>query len=256
MKKCILAIMAHADDLEIFAGGTMAKFTEQGYRGVLVMLTGNMGGAAVGKKKYYEVRPDEAAPIREKETRTGAAILGVNKIEFLNFQETAYSTGQKFILPGDPGYQSEYPGFGPLLPFVASNSRLIEPVVSLIQKYEPEIVISQHLFSGIEHLCSGHIINQAFRTAMAKGTSLGQLWLPVAPRYFNWAADLRIYPSPNILIDTTAQWKRKKKAILAHKSQKLNGAIEKIRLQDRYWGVARQCELAEAFFTLCDARYR
>jgi len=25
MKKCIMAIMAHADDMEVFAGGTMAS---------------------------------------------------------------------------------------------------------------------------------------------------------------------------------------------------------------------------------------
>ena len=251
-----MAIMAHADDLEIFAGGTMAKFTEQGYQGILVMLTGNMSGAAVGKKKYQAVLPREAAPVREQETRNGAAILGVKKIESLNFQELVYSNGTKFVWPYDPGYQYEYPGYGPTLPSVASNRRLHAPLVALLKKYQPEIVISQHMFSGIEHLCSGHIINQVFRSAIDQGISLGQLWLPVAPRYFNWAADLRIYPSPNILIDTTAQWPRKEKAILAHKSQKLKGAIEKIHMQDRYWGVARQCELAEAFFTLCDARYR
>ena len=121
MKKCIMAIMAHADDLEIFAGGTMAKFTEQGYQGILVMLTGNMSGAAVGKKKYQAVLPREAAPVREQETRNGAAILGVKKIESLNFQELVYSNGTKFVWPYDPGYQYEYPGYGPTLPSVASN---------------------------------------------------------------------------------------------------------------------------------------
>jgi LmbE family N-acetylglucosaminyl deacetylase len=256
MKKCIMAIMAHADDLEVYAGGTMAKFIAAGYEGVLVMLSANANGAAIGDKKYRETLPAEAMVVREQETREGAAILGVRHLEFLNFQSMMHSDGKGFVWLGDPGFRTDHPGMGPLIPAVAMNPRLLDPVVAAIRKYEPEIVIAQHILSGFEHVCSGHIINLAFRTAMKEGASLGQLWMPMIVRHCTWESDFRLYPSPNILIDITAQWALKEKAMLAHGSQGLEKSVAKIRLANQYWGMARQSELAEPFFTLCDARYR
>ena len=256
MKKCIMAVVAHADDMEVFAGGTMAKFVEQGYEGVLVMLSANTAGAGVGGKKYRQTPPEECMPVRAEETRAGAAKLGVRTVEFLNFQDMLYSDGKDFLFLGDAGFNPALPGVGPLLPAVAMNPKLIAPVTEVIARYEPEIVIMQHALSGFEHITSGHIVNLAFRQAMKNGASLGQLWLPVTVRHCTWESDFRLYPSPNVLIDITAQWEKKVAAMLAHKSQGLEGAVEKIRAGNRYWGMARQCELAEAFFTLCDARYR
>jgi LmbE family N-acetylglucosaminyl deacetylase len=256
VKKLIMAVMAHADDLEVYAGGTMAKFVEQGYEGVLVMLSANIAGASAGGKKYRQTLPEECIPLRAAETRAAAEVLGVRRVEFLNFQDMLYSDGTDFVHLGDAGFNPALPGVGPLLPAVAMNPKLVAPVTEVIARYEPEIVIMQHAFSGFEHVTSGHIVNLAFRQAMKTGASLGQLWLPMTVRHCTWESDLRVYPSPNVLIDITAQWEKKSAAMLAHKSQRLEGAIEKIRLANRYWGMARQCELAEAFFTLCDARYR
>ncbi len=256
MTRRIMAVMAHADDMEVYAGGTMAKFAEQGYEGILVMLSANTAGAAAPGKSYRQTLPEECIPLRAQETRAAAALLGVRTVEFLGFQDMLHSDGREFLYLGDPGFNPTLPGAGPLLPAVAMNPRLIAPVREVMARYEPEIVIAQHTFSGFEHMTAGHIVNLAFRQALGAGASLGQLWLPAAVRHCTWDSDLRVYPSPNILIDITAQWEKKAAAMLAHRSQRLEGAIEKIRLANRYWGMARQCELAEPFFTLCDGRYR
>jgi LmbE family N-acetylglucosaminyl deacetylase len=251
-----MAMMAHADDMEIYAGGTVAKFADQGYDTVLVMLTANVGGAATERKRYRQTVPEECMPIRDAEMRAGAAILGVRQIECLALMNLLHSDGNDFVWMGDPAFRENHPGAGPLLPAAAINPRLIEPAIRVIRKYEPEVVIGQHMLSGFEHLCAGHIVNQAFRQAMAQGASLGQLWLPCGVRECTWASDVRIHPTPNILIDISAYWDRKAAAVRAHKSQRLEGALENIRTANRYWGMARECELAEPFVTLCDARYR
>lgn len=256
VKKRIMAIVAHADDMEVYAGGTMAKFVGQGYEGIEVLLTASMAGGKIGERSYRQVAPSEIKPVRNEELRAGAAVLGVDIVERLDFQSTMHSDGEDFVWLGDDGFQASHPLAGPLLPAVAINPKLLRPVVDLIAKYEPEIVIGQHMTSGFEHVCAGHIVNLAFRQAMADGASLGQLWLPMAVRHCTWASDLRIYPSPNILIDITDTWDRKVEAMLAHTSQALADAVEKVRIASRYWGMARQCEYAEPFFTLCDARYR
>lgn len=256
MKKCIMAIMAHADDLEVYAGGTMAKFVEQGYEGVLVQMTESAAGARVPGKGYRQTTREETKPLRDEELRRGAEILGVRNVERLDFQSMLYSDGKDFVWIGDDDYNYRLPGAGPLMPAVAINPKLIAPVIDLITRYEPEIVIGQHMLSGFEHVCTGHILNQAFRQAMEKGVSLGQLWTPSCVRHCTWASDVRLYPSPNVLIDITSTWEKKVAAMLAHESQGLDKSVEKIRVIAQYWGLARQCELAEAFFTLCDARYR
>jgi LmbE family N-acetylglucosaminyl deacetylase len=234
----------------------MAKFTDEGYEGILVMLGANDAGAAIGAKGYRRTLPAEVMPVREQETREGAGILGVRHIEFMGLGHMLHSDGQDFVWMGDPGFREGHPGTGPLLPSVAINPRLIEPVAAVIRRFEPEITIAQHMFSGFEHLCCGHIVNLAFRLAVKQGASLGQLWLPMAVRASTWQSDIRVYPSPNILIDISAQWARKERAILAHRSQGLDRHLPGIRLANRYWGMARECELAEPFYTLCDARYR
>lgn len=257
MQKRIMAIVAHADDLEVYCGGTMAKFVEAGYDGVEVLLTASMAGADIDGQGYRRSKPEQVIPHRHREALEAARILGIARVERLDYQNTLYSDGDAFVWLGDEGFDTRHPAaHGPLLPAVAINEKLLEPLVELLGREEPEIVIGQHMFSGSEHVLCGHIINLAFRKALRKGASLGQLWLPVAARHCTWSSDLRVYPSPNILIDISAQWDKKQAAMLAHASQKLDKELDKIRLIDQYWGIANECALAEPFFTLCDGRYR
>ena len=43
-KPKIMVVGAHADDIEILAGGTLSKYREQGHEVVYVMSTDNMSG--------------------------------------------------------------------------------------------------------------------------------------------------------------------------------------------------------------------
>ena len=69
MKKCIMAVGAHADDIEGNAGGTILKYRKLGYDLVYVMSTNNMSGSwqsvdAKGKVTsravpWYEMMPQQ-----------------------------------------------------------------------------------------------------------------------------------------------------------------------------------------------------
>lgn len=48
MTQKIMSVGAHADDIEIGTGGTLAKFHDQGYEVVYIMSTNMSGGASVG----------------------------------------------------------------------------------------------------------------------------------------------------------------------------------------------------------------
>jgi LmbE family N-acetylglucosaminyl deacetylase len=65
----VLAIGAHPDDLEILAGGTLARCAERGDRVTMAIVTDGSAGHA-------EIPAPELAAIREREAREAAGVIG------------------------------------------------------------------------------------------------------------------------------------------------------------------------------------
>ncbi|MCC6581275.1 MAG: PIG-L family deacetylase [Phycisphaeraceae bacterium] len=254
---CLLIAMAHGDDMEFYCGGTVAKFVSEGWRAVLVMFTANMPGADLHNDgKFLEHPPEAVAPAREEEVHAGASELGVDTIVQMGFKDSAYYTGQRVTWLGDPDYNLQHPVGHEPLPAAAGNFRCIQKLQAVLDKHKPEIVITHNFSSGFEHTCVATMVNQAFGQAVRDGTKLGSLWIAAAARHSAWESDVRLFPSPNILIDITDHWTTKLRAIRAHKTQHVESAIPKIEAVARYWGIARQCRYAEPFSMIQDARYR
>ncbi len=71
-----LAVVAHPDDMEYGAAAAVARWTGQGKRVVYTLVTSGEAG-------IDGMDPAKAAPLREAEERAGAAIVGVDTVEFL-----------------------------------------------------------------------------------------------------------------------------------------------------------------------------
>lgn len=77
----------HPDDIEIGAGGTVQRMVLQGTRVTFVIGTDGRCGSV-----DPNISPDQMAVIRQSESRTGAARLGVHDVLFLGFPDAgAYS---------------------------------------------------------------------------------------------------------------------------------------------------------------------
>jgi len=73
-----LVLFAHPDDAEFMCGGTVAKWAHQGCEVHYVVCTdGSAGSNEPGASREAE------APIREREQRAAAAVLGVKSVTFL-----------------------------------------------------------------------------------------------------------------------------------------------------------------------------
>jgi LmbE family N-acetylglucosaminyl deacetylase len=74
----VLVVMAHPDDAEFSAGGTIARWTSMGAHVAYCICTNGDKGTS-----NPDMDPREVARVREQEQRAAAAVLGVHDIVFL-----------------------------------------------------------------------------------------------------------------------------------------------------------------------------
>jgi LmbE family N-acetylglucosaminyl deacetylase len=78
----VMVITAHADDPEFGAGGTIAKLAKEGREVTYVIVTnGNKGSSD------QAITPERLARIREEEQRNAARTPGVERVEFLVYED-------------------------------------------------------------------------------------------------------------------------------------------------------------------------
>lgn len=78
----ILVIIAHPDDPEFFAGGTIARWCAEGHDVRYVVVTGGDKGS-----DQPDMTPARLVAIRRDEQRDAAAILGVRDVTFLSHMD-------------------------------------------------------------------------------------------------------------------------------------------------------------------------
>ena len=168
-RKCILIFGAHADDVEIIAGGTFAKYISQGYEGVYVCVINNFAGNALesigggttadgiqGKiftvsnsQLEYPVDALETMQIRSEEAIATANVFGAIPV-FFDFRESFIWIGRKQCYIGSDEFHLYNPPGRQVMGIAADRGENINLIVNLLKKYQPEIVII-HTTGGEKH---------------------------------------------------------------------------------------------------------
>jgi len=260
-RKCILVFGAHADDVEVIAGGTFAKYIAQGYEGVYVCVINNFAGNALesigggttaegieGKIftvsnsiLSYPVDALETMQIRSEEAIAASEVFGSIPV-FFDFREAFIWIGRKSCFIGsDEFYQYNPPG-RQVMGIAADRGENINLIVNLLKKYQPEIVII-HTTGGEkhDHGNSGYLMYNAFKQAMQRNVPVGKLWM----RSRGWLMDGKSPDihrvKPDVRIDVKDFLDTKYKALNKHVSQ--NGGLRK---------QTRPEEVIEEFITVLD----
>lgn len=145
MKKIVLAMSAHPDDMEFECGGTIAKFVKNGYDVYLLVLTNGQYTDANGNYFSKNCLQDEASE--------AAKILGVKELIFFD----NYST--KLTLTGE----------------------LINQVDKIVDRVKPDIFISHHPFdSHQDHKTAAEVMFAVSRMGRVKNVLSGST-LPYRP---------------------------------------------------------------------------
>lgn len=242
----VMAIGAHADDVEWGFGGTLAKLIEQGWKGIYVVAINNTAGNHLDSvheqpkpEDYlniqkvigpYPVDALESIQIRQEESRRAAAVYGAQP-EFLNLHETFFWLGRQEVYFYDPRWALfDPPGTG-IVTSAAAGSQGLDLATELIKRYQPDVVLAMLLADrNPEHGETGDIAYRAFVRAAREGAHVGQLWMSMRdrPQYLE-----RVRMDPDISVDVTSQLPRYLAALEEHVSQGQQRAGNQVRL-DRF----------------------
>lgn len=87
----VLVVTPHPDDAEGGAGGTIARWTAQGRKVVLVVCTNGDKGTS-----DRSITPEQLAKTREKEQLEAAKVLGISEVVFLRFSDQSLEDCSEF----------------------------------------------------------------------------------------------------------------------------------------------------------------
>lgn len=196
-RKRVLLITAHPDDADVHAGGTVARWVEEGHEIHSAILTR-------GDKGHDDpsMTPGQVAVLREAEQRAAAEILGVRRVTFLDYED------------------GELAWAGP---------KLTEDLTRLVRAERPDIVFTHDPFAG----APGYREPQLHPDHRAVGVAAldaiyvratGPLYYPahaaegLAPHR---VGEILLIMSDHIdhIIDISASFDRKVRAVQAHVSQ-------------------------------------
>jgi LmbE family N-acetylglucosaminyl deacetylase len=217
-----LIIFAHPDDGEFMSGGTVAAWTREGTEVHYCVVTdGSAGSNEPG------ITREEMIPIREREQRAAAEVLGVAGLDFLGFRDGELE--------------------------VNLQTRLA--VTRVVRRVRPEVIVApdpSRLWSG-----SGYVNHWDHKQA---GTLALCAVMPDAPSrpQFPELIDEGLEPfevpnlwlgaeEPDTYVDITKTIDLKLEALRAHASQDVDDAEDWVRERARELGKQAGVEYAEAF---------
>ncbi len=248
-KKTLMAIGAHADDIEFNVASSFTKYHERGYDIVYVMSTNNMSG------KWSRILPDgtresrtvpwyELMPQRKLECAKAAKELFDTKPIHLDYPQRHYTDSNGQMI--DLCYGAPSPGcVPPGTPTIITANEYkpeVEKLAALILEKNPEAILTHApIDNNPEHSCTNLLVYKAFREAQKQGYKGSLLfWLEVVSTGRGETFNLW-----NTFINTDGYFERKFQAIGIHACQVPRP--ETLDLEDGLRGKVCGCESAEVF---------
>jgi len=216
----VLAVGAHADDLEILCGGTLARYVQEGHEVV-------MCNAALGDRGSFEHSSEEIARIRLEEARRAAELAGAEHVT-LGFSDADVN---------------------------ASDREQIRAVVDLVREARPDLIIthSPNDYMSDHNEISKLVFGASFHATLPLLETSRPHHDTVTPIYFMDTV-MGVGFEPVEYVDVTSTIETKAAMLRAHESQLTwlrdhDGidVVEQMRTTTRFRGQQCGVEYAEAF---------
>jgi len=217
MPERILVVVAHADDMEFLAGGTVAKMVEGGAEVAEVIVTNNERGS-------YDLPPGELIERSRQEAEDAASIIGLRDVEFLDYPDGMLSD--------------------------IRFNEVRERIMGQIRKFRPDTLITWDPFAPYEthqdHRITGMAAAEAAGFAELplyhpEQVKTGENLVTVSGKYFI----AKHHTDPNHVEDITGQIDKKIRALLCHRTQMeltLEGIKRSIRATGSYLDIYKSID--------------
>lgn len=207
MTKKLLAVFAHPDDEAFGPGGTIAKYAAEGTEIHLLCATRGEAGLWDEKSKL-ETRNSNLEKdmkihdVREKELLKSAKILGIKKVEFLDYVDGTLSN--------------------------SIYHKLADRIIQKIDAFKPQVVLTTDRLgtSGhLDHIAVSMITTYAY---LHSGDTVNKLYYHCMPKerrekelddYFVYFPEGYGEKDITTRIDFTPYWDKKEAAMKCHQSQ-------------------------------------
>ncbi|MDO5494800.1 MAG: PIG-L deacetylase family protein [bacterium] len=225
-----LVVVAHPDDADFGAAGTLATLTDDGVEVTLLVVTrGDQGGAEEEDMSGQTAR-------REAEQRAASAVVGVDDVRFLD------------------GFRDGW---------LEPTFELQKEIVRVIRQVRPGFIVTQSPERNWERIFASHpdhmAVGEAVIRAVYPAAENPHAWPELVsehrlPAYKVPEVWLMAHPEPNHTVEITGVFERKVEALRAHASQV--GGMPEGALEERLRGWAEvtaqaaglpEGSLAEAF---------
>lgn len=219
-----LVVMAHPDDAEFAAGGTLARWCAQGWTVDLVVVTDGSRGSADPL-----MTPSRLAELRAAEQRAAAAVLGLGRVDFLGWPDGEVQPDLR------------------LRHAITREIRLRRP--DLVMTHDPATLYWDHHINHPDHRAVGQAtLDAVFPTARDRLNApqlLADGLEPHVVRTVYLAGALQ----PDTWEDISEAFERKLAALREHGSQIPDQEALRRRLLERHRGLAEGhgMDLAEVF---------
>ena len=176
---CLLTIHAHPDDEASKGAGTVAKYSAQGVRTVLVTCTGGEAGDILNPAMDEPAVRDRLHEVRMEELRRAVDVIGYDHLELLGYRDSGMPDSPE---NADPANFANAP-----------MEEAVGKVVALIRKYRPQVIITysddQQGYPHPDHLRVHDVTLPAFDAAADPEAypESGEPWQPLKLYYTVWS---------------------------------------------------------------------
>lgn len=253
--RSIMAVGAHADDIELNIGGTLLKYHDAGYDIIYVMSTNNFsGGWKVKQSDGTAVSRDpapphyELMPQRKLEAAAAAKVLGTEPIHWDHPQRHyTRDDGTRAELRYGCELPKGIPENIPTILTAAEDAASVQRVTDLILERQPEAIITHGVAAGNpEHFATALLVGKGYWKAVEQGhKGLLMQWLELGITVHG-----RLNHVWDSFVDITGYQQRKLDLIGKHACQ--IAFPENLDLPE--WGPACGCGEAEVFAVIAGER--
>ena len=215
----VLAFGAHPDDIELYCGGTLAKYARAGHAVTIAVICNGDSG-------YEGLPPQEVARMREQESCNAAAVINAT------------------------AHHLRYPDHR-----VPTDDLIKSRIVEIIRLSKPQVVISHDPNDCfVDHVRSSELVEECLFMAFHSNieTESPAITPPTTLFYMDTVAGLGFEPQE--FVDITPVFDTKRRMLQCHQSQivlwKDNPVLETMEMMEvtaRFRGIQAFVRYAEAF---------